>query len=322
MQDQNIKFHRKPSSGNALKHLGERTDGRTWKVGDYANAPTHCPTFVIFYTSPRAYFQNRSEVSCSKGEEPRVALTKHKAMLKGRFTLYLLEECTYSFTTVHIKKKDTVTNCEVREKTNKMQQLDVYYQHFFNMFRASLCPSSGEQDVCYCTWCAALVLLDVRTVTFTVLASYNAAPHNRYQPHPAEPAQHTTCSNTRLGLLKMGIMMPETCWESVDNKHLTVASCWFSLSLHNLLTMHGHRNLKLTMYPFVKKKKITFPYIRHGAVAQAQCPAMSSKRNEFALWRFVLYFKPWHLKYQWRRTTERVLCTTFPINTTPFHPPI
>ena len=51
--------------------------------------------------------------------------------------------------------------CEVREKTNKMQQLDVYYQHFLNRFRASLCPSSGDQDVCYCTWCAALVLLDV-----------------------------------------------------------------------------------------------------------------------------------------------------------------
>jgi len=27
-------------------------------------------------------------------------------------------------------------------------------------------------------------------------------------------------------------MMHETCWESVDNKRLTVASCWFSLSLH------------------------------------------------------------------------------------------
>ena len=26
---------------------------------------------------------------------------------------------------------------------------------------------------------------------------------------------------------------------------LIVASCWFSLSLHNLLTMHGHRNLKI-----------------------------------------------------------------------------
>jgi len=48
-------------------------------------------------------------------------------------------------------------------------------------------------------------------VTITVLAPYNAAPHNRYQPQPAEPAQHTTCSNTRLVLLKMGIMMPETC---------------------------------------------------------------------------------------------------------------
>jgi len=146
-----------------------------------------------------------------------------------------------------------------------MQQLDVYYQHFLNMFRASLCPSSGNQDVCYCMWCAALVLLDVvgsgcgalccrlralwrLLFDFTVLAPYNTAPHNHYQPHPAEPAQHTTCSNTRLGLLKMGIMMPETCWESFDNKHLTVASCWFSLSLHNLLTMHGHRNLKLTYW--------------------------------------------------------------------------
>ena len=46
-------------------------------------------------------------------------------------------------------------------KTNKMQQLDIYYEYFLNMFRASLCPSSGEQDVCYCTWCAELVLLDV-----------------------------------------------------------------------------------------------------------------------------------------------------------------
>jgi len=33
--------------------------------------------------------------------------------------------------------------------------------------------------------------------------------------------------------------------EIVKNKPLTFASCWFSLSLHNLLTMHGHRNLNL-----------------------------------------------------------------------------
>ena len=130
-------------------------------------------------------------------------------------------------------------HCEVREKTNKMQQLDVYYQHFINMFRGSLCPFLGEQDVFYCTWCAVVVLLDVvgsgcGALRFRLrqLAPYNAAPHKRHQPHPAEPAQHTTCSNTRLFLLKMGIMMTETCWENVDNKHLTVASCWFSLSLH------------------------------------------------------------------------------------------
>jgi len=113
------------------------------------------------------------------------------------------------------------------------------------MFRASICPSSGDQDVCYCTWCAALVLLGVVGSGCGALRCrvralwrllFNAAPHNRYQPHPAEPGQHTTCSNTRLVLLKMGIMMPETCWESIDNKHLTIASCWPSLSLHDIVT--------------------------------------------------------------------------------------
>jgi len=43
--------------------------------------------------------------------------------------------------------------------------------------------------------------------------------------------------NTRLGLLKMGIMMPKTCSESIDNKHLTVASCWFSLSLQSAICL-------------------------------------------------------------------------------------
>jgi len=38
--------------------------------------------------------------------------------------------------------------CEDREKTNKIQQSEVYYQHCLNMFRASLCPSSGEKRPC------------------------------------------------------------------------------------------------------------------------------------------------------------------------------
>ena len=44
-----------------------------------------------------------------------------------------------------------------------------------------------------------------------VLTSYKTAPYNRYQPHAAEPEQHTKCSNWTFVLLKMGIMMPETC---------------------------------------------------------------------------------------------------------------
>jgi len=38
---------------------------------------------------------------------------------------------------------------------------------------------------------------------------------------------------------------PKHVETEVDNKHLIVTSCWFFLSLHTLLTMHGHRSLKL-----------------------------------------------------------------------------
>jgi hypothetical protein len=50
-----------------------------------------------------------------------------------------------------------------------------------------------------------------RTETFIMLTSFKTAPQNRYQPHPAEPEQYTKCSNGFFVLLKMGIMMPETC---------------------------------------------------------------------------------------------------------------
>jgi len=62
---------------------------------------------------------------------------------------------------------------------------------------------------------------------------------------PLVTAQHTTCSNIGLGLLKMGIMMSKTCWESVDNKHLTVASCWFYLSLYKLYSSQFFYRLML-----------------------------------------------------------------------------
>ena len=45
--------------------------------------------------------------------------------------------------------------------------------------------------------CADVITFYVKEFKHTVLASYNAAPHNRYQPHPAEPEQYTIHSSTR-----------------------------------------------------------------------------------------------------------------------------
>jgi len=51
----------------------------------------------------------------------------------------------------------------------------------------------------------------------------------------------------------MGIKMPETCWDSVNNQHplLTINHLYCCILLvffpHALLTMHGHRNIKLSV---------------------------------------------------------------------------
>jgi len=78
--------------------------------------------------------------------------------------------CRLLFRRKHIAAKAEVSRnlqrCELREKTNKMHQLDVYFQQFLNMFLASLCPL--QENKTYVTACG-------------------------------------------LVLLKMGIMMPETC---------------------------------------------------------------------------------------------------------------
>ena len=99
------------------------------------------------------------------------------------------------------------------------------------------------KTVCYCLWCAALVLLDVvgsscgelrcrvRTLCLhpttqrPTTATNHIQQNQRSTPHAVT---HGLCSP------KMVIMMPETCWDSVDNTHLIVAYCWFSLFLHNL----------------------------------------------------------------------------------------
>jgi len=49
-----------------------------------------------------------------------------------------------------------------REKTNKMQQSDVYYQLLSQHVSGIIVPIFRRtKTVCYCIWCTALVLLDV-----------------------------------------------------------------------------------------------------------------------------------------------------------------
>ena len=58
--------------------------------------------------------------------------------------------------------KETTMQGEEKE-TSKMQLIWCLLSNFYlNMFRASLCPSSGEQECVHCRiWCSALVVLAV-----------------------------------------------------------------------------------------------------------------------------------------------------------------
>ena len=114
--------------------------------------------------------------------------------------------------------------CEEREKNNKMQQSDVYYQLLscLNMFRASLCTSSGEPRPCVtaygflCWFCWMwLVAVVGRCFVGCEHCSHPTTqrPTTATNHIPAWPEQHTKCSNRAFDLLKMDIMMPETCWD-------------------------------------------------------------------------------------------------------------
>jgi len=89
---------------------------------------------------------------------------------------------------------------------------------YLNMFRASLCPSSAEQEcalphMVFCTGCVH---------TARGPAPHNHSHHNQRRTPYA--AAHT------LVLLMMGIMMPETCWDKrFDNKRQI--SCVLLVSL-------------------------------------------------------------------------------------------
>jgi len=63
---------------------------------------------------------------------------------------------------LHINCLQNVQGGVKREKTNKMQQSDVYYQLLSQHVSGIIMPIFRRtKTVCYSVWCTALVLLDV-----------------------------------------------------------------------------------------------------------------------------------------------------------------
>ena len=98
------------------------------------------------------------------------------------------------------------------------------------MFRATLCPSSGQQDrvllhMVFCTGCVGCV----EKYLHTVHTAYDPARHNHSQQNQCRKPYAVI---NGLVLLMMGIILPETCSDRslIINIGL-VASCWF-ISLH------------------------------------------------------------------------------------------
>ena len=117
------------------------------------------------------------------------------------------------------------------------------------MFRASLCPSSGEQDRvvlhavfclvcvgCGWLWSCGAASWAVCTVWKLLFDSHSAHSSRRSstRPQPTTHNQYRTPHAVGHGiiLLVMGIMMPETCWDrKSDNKH-RISCILLILSLH------------------------------------------------------------------------------------------
>ena len=124
------------------------------------------------------------------------------------------------------------------------------------MFRASLCPSSGEQDrvllhMVFCTGCAGCGWLWLCGVGSWAVCTVWRCTQCTTQLHTttANHNQHNQCRTPyavvhSLVLLMMGIMMPETCWDRslIINIGLVV-TYWF-ISLHHTFMMRGHKDLK------------------------------------------------------------------------------
>jgi len=122
-----------------------------------------------------------------------------------------------------------------------MQLIRYLLSNFYlNMLRASLCPSSREQDrvllhMVLCIGCAGCVELGRKLCALFdgYCSNSNLQTVHKVHPAPHNYSQHKQCRTPYavihgLVLLMTGIMMPETCWDTslILNIGL-VASCWF-----------------------------------------------------------------------------------------------
>ena len=132
-----------------------------------------------------------------------------------------------------------------REKTNKIQQSEVYYQLLSQHVSGIIMPIFRRtKTVCYCIWCTALVRLDVvgsgcgalRCRMRALCASYSAAPHNRYQPHPA----CAPCAVTH------GLCSPEDGRNDARNmlRQKLITNIWL-LHLVGFLSLHTLRTVRI-----------------------------------------------------------------------------
>ena len=119
------------------------------------------------------------------------------------------------------------------------------------MFRASLCPSSGEQDCAlpHMVLCTGSVGCGCVELGLELCALWRLLFDWARVPAPHNHSHHNQCGTPdaavhTLVLLMMGTVMPETCWDRslIINTRL-VTSCWF-LSLHPKFMTHGHKSLK------------------------------------------------------------------------------
>ena len=154
-----------------------------------------------------------------------------------------------------LKLQTFLNSWGLERETNKMQLTWCLLWNFYlNLFRASLCPSSGEQDgvlphMVFCTGCAGCGCVELGRKQNLLFDSKFHTVHTACDPAPYNDSQRSQCRTPYaevhgLVLLIMGIMMPETWWDRsfIINNRL-FASCWF-LSLHPTFMMHGHKSLK------------------------------------------------------------------------------